>query len=87
MLKIKTKLTKQTADKLAYIQTKTQEEINQILELAIDSYYQKIKGKQKTSLELLEESGLIGCISAEPDLSTNYKSVIAEGLESKYDHC
>ncbi|MTF40680.1 CopG family transcriptional regulator [Cyanobacterium aponinum] len=87
MLEINTKLTEKTADKLAYIQTQTQEEINQILELAIDNYYQKIKGKQKTSLELLEESGLIGCISAEPDLSTNYKSVIGEGLESKYDHC
>lgn len=86
-MEIITNITKITADKLVYIQTQTQEEINQILELAIDSYYQKIKGKQKTSLELLEESGLIGCISAESDLSTNYKSVIAEGLESKYDHC
>lgn len=47
MLEINTKLTEKTADKLAYIQTQTQEEINQILELAIDNYYQKIKGKQK----------------------------------------
>jgi len=37
-------------------------------------------------LELSEESGLIGCISAESDLSTNYKSVILEGLDSKYDN-
>jgi hypothetical protein len=41
---------------------------------------------QLSTLDILKESGLIGCISAEPDLSTNYKAVIQEELESKYDY-
>lgn len=41
---------------------------------------------QLSTLDILKESGLIGCISAEPDLSTNYKSVIKEELDSKYDY-
>jgi uncharacterized protein (DUF342 family) len=87
MLEINTQLNDKTANKLAYIQKQTHQEINEILAKAIDSYYQKIKDKKKTSLELLEESGLIGCISAESNLSTNYKSVITEELQSKYDNC
>jgi SET domain-containing protein len=41
---------------------------------------------QSSTLEILFQSGLIGCISAESDLSTNYKSVLSEGLDSKYDN-
>lgn len=42
--------------------------------------------QQPSTLEILRDSGLIGCISAEADLSTNYKSVLKEGLDSKYDN-
>ncbi|CCQ61420.1 hypothetical protein CWATWH0401_3645 [Crocosphaera watsonii WH 0401] len=31
------------------------------------------------------ESGLIGCCSVEEDLSTTYKQVLSDSLESKYD--
>ena len=86
MLEINTELNEETAEKLSYIQTATQEEINQILDKAIDGYYQQIKSRKKTSLELLEESGLIGCLSAESNLSTNYKQVLADTLETKYDN-
>ncbi len=40
---------------------------------------------RSSTLDILKESGLIGCISAESELSTNYKSVIREGLNCKYD--
>ena len=86
MLEINTELNEETAEKLSYIQTATQEEINQILDKAIDGYYQQIKSRKKTSLELLEESGLIGCFSAESNLSTNYKQVLTDTLETKYDN-
>lgn len=32
------------------------------------------------------DSGLIGCISMEENLSTTYKQVLAEGWAKKYDH-
>ncbi len=41
---------------------------------------------EESTLDILREFGLIGCISAEPDLSTNYKSVLREELDCKYDH-
>jgi SET domain-containing protein len=41
---------------------------------------------RSSTLEILKESGLIGCISAESDLSTNYKSVLKEALDTKYDN-
>jgi len=46
----------------------------------------KINPEAQSTLDILKESGLIGCISAESDLSTNYKSVLKEGLKAKYDH-
>lgn len=33
------------------------------------------------------DSGLIGCIEIEENLSTTYKQVLAEGWAKKYDHC
>jgi SET domain-containing protein len=42
---------------------------------------------QLSTLDILKESGLIGCISAEPDLSNHYKFALQEELDSKYDNC
>ncbi len=36
--------------------------------------------------EQFEASGLIGCVSAEENLSTTYKQVLAEEWGRKYDH-
>lgn len=36
--------------------------------------------------EQFEASGLIGCVSAEENLSTTYKEVLAEEWGRKYDH-
>lgn len=32
------------------------------------------------------DSGLIGCVESETDLSTTYKQELAEGWAKKYDH-
>jgi hypothetical protein len=47
---------------------------------------ENIQEQPKTPFEILEESGFIGCCSAETDLSSNYKSVLKNELETKYDH-
>lgn len=38
------------------------------------------------SAEVADWSDFIGCVSAEEDLSVNYKTYLAEELEQKYDH-
>lgn len=41
---------------------------------------------QKTPLEMFEELGLVGCIEeSDPDLSTNYKPLIHQYLQEKYE--
>jgi predicted metal-dependent hydrolase len=87
MSQINTQIDPVTTDKLTYIQQQTNQTLSDILRDAIDSYYQKLKHQhKKTSFEILEESGFIGCCSVESDLSTNYKQVLAIELEAKYDH-
>ena len=41
----------------------------------------------KSTYQKFVESGLIGCVEVEEDLSTTYKQVLAEGWAKKYDHC
>jgi predicted metal-dependent hydrolase len=87
MSQITTQIDPETTDKLTYIQQQTNQTLADILRDAIDSYYQKLKHQQKkTPFEILEESGFIGCCSVESDLSTNYKQVLGNELEAKYDH-
>ena len=87
MPQINTQIDPATTDKLTYIQQQTNQTLADVLRDAIDSYYQKLKQQhKKTPFEILEESGFIGCCSVESDLSTNYKQVLANELEAKYDY-
>ena len=42
--------------------------------------------QEKSTYQKFVESGLIGCVEVEEDLSTTYKQVLAEGWAKKYDH-
>jgi predicted metal-dependent hydrolase len=87
MSQINAKIDSATTDKLTYIQQKTNQDLSEILQNAIDSYYQKLKHQQhKKTFDILEESGFIGCCSLESDLSINYKQVLTDELVAKYDH-
>jgi predicted metal-dependent hydrolase len=86
MIQINTELSDRAAEKLAYIQQNTEQDLNQILDAAIETYYQKLQQENKQRpFQKLEESGFIGCCSVESDLSSNYKSVLKAELETKYD--
>jgi predicted metal-dependent hydrolase len=86
-MEIQAHLTEVEAQKLSFIQEKTQQDLIEILKKAIDLYYKTLQIPQKTPLQILEESGFIGCCSVESDLSTTYKSVLTEKLNKKYDYC
>jgi hypothetical protein len=57
-----------------------------ILTYAIHNLYKSIKEEQsqKSSLEMFEEKGLIGCFEGDSDLSTTYKNIISEVAERKH---
>lgn len=84
-MQVNTELTEAEVSKIAFIQQQTQQDIGEILKAAIDLYYQNLQASQTSPLQILEETGVIGCCSVENDLSTTYKSVLAEELEKKYD--
>lgn len=81
---IATQFDDEHAEKLAFIQQQTQQEIAEILNRAIDLYYQQLQVPEKSPLEIFEEVGLVGCIDAEPDLSSNYKPVVKQYLHNNH---
>jgi hypothetical protein len=85
-MEIKTQITEAEANKIAFIQQKTNKDISEILKLAINLYYNHLQTPLEPSLQILEQSGFIGCCSVESDLSTTYKSVLSNQLNQKYDH-
>ena len=74
-MEIQAQLTEVEAQKVFFIQEQTQQDLIEILKKAIDLYYQILQIPEKTPLQILEESGFIGCCSVESELSTSYKSV------------
>ena len=71
--------------KLAYVQQKTdQKDVKSLIEAAIDTYYSQLEPPQKTALEIFSESGFIGCIQAELNLSTSYKSVVSSAIQERF---
>ena len=83
-MEIAAQLDSDHAEKLAYIQAQTQQDVTEILNQAIDLYYEQLKPTQKSPLEVLQEDGLVGCFEGSPDLSSNYKTIIHEYLDQKY---
>ncbi|MBW4522168.1 MAG: hypothetical protein KME16_21125 [Scytolyngbya sp. HA4215-MV1] len=72
--------------KLKQVQQKTeQKEIKAVIEAAIDAYYHQLEAPpnhqleapRKTALEIFIESGFIGCLQADADLSANYKEELS----------
>jgi competence protein ComGC len=84
-MRINARLDEEYVNKLIYIQQQTNQGVTDVIKSALDLYYQQLKNEQKTSLELLEQTGFIGCGQSAPDLSVNYKSILKDGLKAKYD--
>ena len=84
-MQIITQLDDDVANKLTYIQQQTGQDTEAVLKVVIEHYYQQLQPLKKTALDIFQDLGLVGCIDADPDLSTTYKSVISQSLEQKYE--
>jgi hypothetical protein len=85
-MQINIELNKEYESKLAYVQQKTdQKDMKVVIEAAIDAYYNQLEPAPKTALDIFQESGFIGCIQADPNLSTNYKSVVNAAIQARFD--
>jgi hypothetical protein len=85
-MQINIELNKEYESKLAYVQRKTdQKDMKAVIEAAIDAYYNQLEPAQKTALDIFQESAFIGCIQADPNLSTNYKSVVNAAIQTRFN--
>lgn len=85
-MNINTQLNESVAAKLAHLQQMTNQNLEEILQQAIDVYYQQFQTQSKTPLEILQDNGFIGCIQAEADLSANYKPIVQKLVQERNDH-
>ncbi|XGV95525.1 MAG: CopG family transcriptional regulator [Leptolyngbya sp. BL-A-14] len=67
-MQISTLLDDDRADKLAYIQQQTQQDVSEVMQAAIDLYYEQLQPTSQTPLKAMQEIGFVGCIQAEPNL-------------------
>ncbi len=85
-MQINIELNQEYESKLVYVQHKTdQQDIKAVIEAAIDAYYSQLEAPRKTALEIFSESGFIGCIQADENLSTNYKSIVRSAIQKRFN--
>lgn len=75
-MQISTQLTEKQVQKLALIQEKTQQNPEEILESALEYYYQQILNSSNNNFDKFTQIGFIGCIEAEPNLAENSESIL-----------
>lgn len=86
-MRVNARLDRDRASKFNYIRQRTNQGTSDIMKEAIDLYYEKLHQESPVKpLQLLRESGLIGCAEGDPDLSVNYKQYLTESLNEKYGH-
>jgi hypothetical protein len=80
-MEIATQLDDDHAGKLAYIQTQTSQDLTEILNQAIDLYYQKLNPAQDTPLPTTLEDPLIGLFSGSPNLATQAREILQQEVK------
>ena len=79
-MKIATNIDEKQAQKLAFIQEKTQQNIDEIIRDALEDYYEKVFKDSRNHLEKFNQLGFIGCIEAEPDLAENCEAILIKEM-------
>jgi len=79
-MEIATKIDSEQAQKLAFIQEKTQQNLDEILRVALEDYYEKVLKNSTNHLEKFTKIGFVGCIEAEPDLAENCEAILMKEI-------
>lgn len=84
-MQITTQLDETHANKLAYIQQQTNLDVADVLQQAIDLYYQHLQ-QPYDPLAKLKQGRFIGRFKASPDLVTNSKAILQDLMQQRHDH-
>ncbi|NER06242.1 MAG: hypothetical protein F6K17_28510 [Okeania sp. SIO3C4] len=79
-MEIAPKIDEEQAQKLALIQEKTQQNIDEIFRYALEDYYEKVLKDSSNHLQKFSQLGFIGCIEAEPDLAENCEAILMKEM-------
>lgn len=79
-MEIATNIDELQAQKLAFIQEKTQQNIDEIIRDALEDYYEKVFKDSRNHLEKFNQLSFIGCIEAEPDLAKNCEEILMKEM-------
>ena len=82
-MRINARLDEDSARKLEFLLRRTDATVTEVVKEAIDRYYQSIHAEPEP-FKVFAEAGFIGCMDGPPDLSTNYKDLLTEGLLDKH---
>ncbi|NEO51624.1 MAG: hypothetical protein F6K54_00025 [Okeania sp. SIO3B5] len=79
-MEIAPKIDEEQAQKMAFIQEKTQQNIYKIVRYALEDYYEKVLKNSSKHLQKFSQLGFIGCIEAEPDLAKNCEAILMKEM-------
>jgi hypothetical protein len=64
--------------KLQFLSQTTELELSEVLGVAIDAYYDRVRREKPSAAEILTATGFIGSGTGDPNLSENYKEELAK---------
>jgi hypothetical protein len=85
VMRINARLDEEHSQKLVQLRKQNNLSVSDVVKQAIDLMYTLQKAEPKKKLKVLLASDFVGCGRGPKDLSTRYKTYLAEGLEEKHD--
>lgn len=80
-MNINTSLDQSILEQIETIKKETHQDIKQIIQTAIELYYQQIQKPENDPLAILKQSKFIGCGESVADLSSTYKTQLKTILD------
>jgi len=71
--RINARIDEELARKLDELGRLTGKSASDILKLALDAYYARVRGASRHAKQALLAAGFVGCAAGDPDLSVSYK--------------
>lgn len=69
---------------LGELRDRTGQSTSEIVRAAISHYHRLVVAPPRSTIDIVREAGLVGCLDGEPTLSESYKSAMAEALGAKH---
>lgn len=81
---VNARLPEEQVQQLAEIRERTGLSTSEVVRVAITHYHRLVAAPARSTLDVMQEAGLVGCFDGQRAFSEDYKAVIAEGLGAKH---